>query len=202
METFKRLLEVLGTPIAILNVLGGIISGVWLVILGEWSLIGYGILNMIFGALIIPLAMVLGLFFDTRLVRELEEGNEFKAYIFGFLTTLYTIGVFTIWCIFVLAFFYEKAYSNSIIPILIWSYGVALAPITFMAQKENNEYGMITTFFLEIAYVMAIMGILFMGSSLLNVVIIFGITMFIGMLYQFSIVAKSLMPQNDSVSDL
>lgn len=39
----------LGPPIMLLNVFGGIVSGIWLAILGQWGSIGVGILIIAVG---------------------------------------------------------------------------------------------------------------------------------------------------------
>lgn len=46
MEIFIRFLSGLIIPIGLFNMFGGIVSGIWLAILDEWSLIGYGILAL------------------------------------------------------------------------------------------------------------------------------------------------------------
>ena len=38
------ILELLSTPIMFMNMFSGIIGGVWLAIIGEWSLVGFGLI--------------------------------------------------------------------------------------------------------------------------------------------------------------
>ena len=63
MESFARLLSVLAVPLSILNIFGGIVSGIWLAILGEWGLIGYGILALLVSGMGLGIAMAPGLIF-------------------------------------------------------------------------------------------------------------------------------------------
>lgn len=123
-----------------------------------------------------------------------EKGNNAGLYFFGFLSTLYTIAVFTVWCMAVLLFFVRQADSNSIIPILIWSYGVATGPINYMAQKEmqggGGEASMITTFFVQVAYVLVILAVLLFKVSLIDVTILFAAVMVVGLIFQFWVASQ------------
>ena len=190
MEAFAKLLSVLVVPLGILNMFGGIISGIWLAILGEWGLIGYGILALFVSGMGLGLAMAPGLIFAAPAAAMLEKGNKVGWYFFGLLSTIYTVGILTAWCILVLVYYTKYADSNSIIPVLIWSYGIATGPIVWLAQKDlqsGNEYAMITTFFIEVAYILTILAILLVGVSLLNVLVLFGVVMSIGLIVQFSV---------------
>lgn len=189
MESFARALSVLAIPLGIINMFGGIVSGIWLAILGEWGLIGYGILALIVSGMVIGLAMMPGMIFAAPAAVMLEKGNKFGGYFFGFLSSLYTIGVLVAWCVLVLIYYTKQANHDSIIPVLIWSYGIATGPITWLAQKDlqgGNEYAMVSTFFIQVAYLLTILGILFIGMSLLNVLVLFGVIMAIGLIVQFS----------------
>ncbi len=198
MESFARALSVLAIPLGVINMFGGIVSGIWLAILGEWGLIGYGILALILSGMGIGLAMMPGMIFAAPAVIMLEKGNKLGGYFFGFLSSLYTIIVLVAWCILVLIFHTKQASHESIIPVLIWSYGIATGPIAWLAQKDlksGNEYAMVSTFFIQIAYLLAILGILLIGMSLLSVLFLFGITMIIGLTVQFSMAYLTEKPQ-------
>ena len=86
-----------------------------------------------------------------------------------------------------LFFFTKLADSSSFIPVLLWSYGVATAPIASMAQKEQNEYAFISTFFAQISYIAVMLIVIFSRTSLLDVSIVFGIIMSVGLIIQFAI---------------
>lgn len=169
---------------------GGVVSGIWLAILGEWGLIGYGILALLVSGIGLGLAMAPGLIFVVPAAVMLEKGNKIGGYFFGLLSTIYTFGILTAWCILVLVYYTKHADVDSIIPVLIWSYGIATGPIAWLAQKglqSGNEYAMITTFFIAVAYILTILAILLAGVSLLNILILFGVVMSIGLIVQFSV---------------
>jgi len=64
---FNRIIEILSLPIMILNMVGGIIGGIWLAILGEWGLIGIGILLMFTSHWILAILMMPSLLFNGEL---------------------------------------------------------------------------------------------------------------------------------------
>jgi hypothetical protein len=187
MEAIARLITVLLIPIGFINVLGGIVSGIWLAILGHWGAIGYGLLFLAFSSFGLGLAMMPGLIFAAPAAMMVEKGSKIGGYFFGLLSTLYTYGVLTAWCLAILAYYLKDADQDSIIPLLIWSYGVATGPIGWMAQKERNEYSMISTFFVQLAYLIGIVAILFVGVSMSDLISIFGVVMLAGLIVQFSL---------------
>lgn len=190
MEALARLLAVLAVPLGILNLFGGIVSCIWLAILGEWRLIGYGILALLVSSMGLGLAMAPGLIFAGPAAVMLEKGNKICGYFFGLISTIYKDAVLTAWCILILIYYTKHVDSDSIIPVLIWSYGIATGPIVWLAQKDlqsGNEYAMITTFFIEVAYILTILAILLVEVSLLNILVLFGVVMSIGLIVQFSI---------------
>lgn len=184
-----KLIAVLSIPLGLINTFGGIGAGIWLAILGEWGIIGYGIAAIIVSGIGLGIAMMPGVLFALPAATLYEKGNRFGFYFFGFLSAFYTIAVITVWCIAVLYFFVKQANPDSLIPILLWSYGVATAPIAWLAQKEmqggGNQYSMISTFFAEVAYIIVILSILLFRVSLVDVLILFGIVMFFGLVLQF-----------------
>jgi hypothetical protein len=68
------------------------------------------------------------------------------------ISSLYTAALIAAWGIGILYFFASRATAHSIIPLLIWSYGVASGPWSFLASKDQqgggNEYSAMSTFFL------------------------------------------------------
>lgn len=195
METFSKLAAALAVPLGLLNMLGGIVAGIWLAILGKWGIIGYGVAALFVSGLGLGIAMMPGLLLFAAPAAVLHlKGNKLGFYFFGFLGALYSVAVITAWCIAVLYFFVRQANSDSIIPILLWSYGVATTPMGLLTQKEMQGGGgvgsMIATFFAQVAYVIVILAVLFLSVSLLDVIILFGAIMFVGLIFQFRIASQ------------
>ena len=122
---------VAAVPLQLLNIFGGIIAGIWLAILGQWSIIGYGLLILIgclFVEFILALVMIPGLLFVLPASALHKKGYKLSAYLFEFLLGFYIMTVLTVWCMGILTFFVKQAGSNSLIPILLWSYGIVSIP--------------------------------------------------------------------------
>src|SRR5208283_1333098 len=80
---------VLSVPIMILNFASGIIAGIWLAILGEWSLLGIGILflftsHWLIGLLLLPMLPV------DALTLYLSGRKNPLGYLTGYISFLYT----------------------------------------------------------------------------------------------------------------
>lgn len=197
MKTFEnflylciRFLLILAIPFTVLNLLSGIVSGIWLIFLGEWSMVGIGILSMLVSGMVLGFVMLPGLIFDAPAIYLTNKGYKLSGYFFGFLSILYTICVLTIWCILVLVYHTKQAEQNSIIPILFWSYNVAIVPIAWLAKKDSqsgNEYATIMTFFIGAAYILNILVILLVGVSPPDILFLFAFVMLIGAAFQFLI---------------
>ena len=184
---FVATLTALSVPIMILNLLGGIISGIWLAILGEWGEIFRGILFMVVSSFAISIALMPSLLFAAPAAMAIEKGKKLLGMFFGSLSILYTIVLITVWCVWIMWLFVSSATDSSLIPLLIWSYGVALAPWMFLAQKDQqgggNEYSIFTTFFAQISYILGMI-LFFLGATLGTIAFIFGAIMLAGGILQ------------------
>lgn len=177
-------------PLAILNMLGGIVSGTWLALLGEWSPIISGIVFIIFSGFLINFALMPGMLFAVPAMIFFEKKKKILGALFGFLNILYTISLLVVWCLYILNKFTLLADNSSLIPMLIWSYGVAMAPWIFLAQKDQqdggNEWSIFTTFFAEISYVTAMI-MFYFDASFTSIAITFSAIMLVSGLIQTSI---------------
>lgn len=177
-------------PLTLLNAFGGIASGIWLAVLGEWWAIGYGLLGL-FAPFLLAFVLVPGLIFAAPAGLLLFKGRYLLAIPLLFLNQFYTSAVVTLWCLLVFYFFITKANTDTFWPLLIWSYGVALGPWMYMAQKEDQGQtdgsSSITTFFAQIAYIAIALVVAFRGATLVEAGLIFGGVMIIGMLIQWGI---------------
>ena len=188
MNSIIKILSVLALPIGLLNMLGGVVSGIWLAILGKWGLIGYGILAMIFAGFGLGLAFMLGMIFAGPAAYFMSTGNRIGALLFGFLSSAYTSLVLVIWCVAVLIYATKQSDAASYIPSILWSYGVATGPIAWLAEKDlqsGNEFATILSFFVQLAFIISASSIILTPTPLYNVLMIFGSVMGVGLLIQF-----------------
>lgn len=181
----QKLLMVVGLPILLLNAFGGIVSGIWLVVLRQWWAIGYGI-SALFAPSFLGLIMMVGLVFAVPGAALFAKGRRYLALPFLLMNSLFTCAVITIWCVLVFGLFISRANSSTVWPVLIWSFGVALGPWTYMAQQEtDNEFSGMTAFFAEIAYLVMALNMCIRGQTTpAQSAALFGTIMMIGSLFQ------------------
>jgi hypothetical protein len=184
----QAILSILTIPLMLLNFFGGIASGIWLAVLGQWWAIGYGIAGLFFSSFLLGVAMMPGLIFAAPAAMLAQKGRLILAFPLMLLSQLYTYLVVTAWCIFVFILFMSHSNSHLFWPLLIWSYGVALGPLMYMVQREhmagNSDGAWMTTFFAQLAYVAMALIAAFTRSSLIDLAVIFGGLMLVGMLAQ------------------
>jgi|AntAceMinimDraft_16_1070373.scaffolds.fasta_scaffold49595_2 hypothetical protein len=178
---FVASLAALTIPMMVLSLFGGIISGIWLAILGEWEEIIRGIIYMVVSSFVISFALTPCLLLQVPASMALEKGKKLLGIFFVSLAVLYTAALITVWCLYIMWFFVSSATEYSLIPLLIWSYGVALAPWMWLAQKDQqegggNEFSIFTTFFTQISYVIAMI-LFFWGVKPFIIITVFGVIM-------------------------
>ena len=201
MSVFEKLASLLALPLVLINTVGAIVAGIWLAILGEWGSIGWGIVMLMLGGFGLGLAMLPGLLLGGPAMAFHSKGIKVGFYFFGFLSSLFTIAVLSVWCIAVLYFFAKRADDSSIYPLLLWSYGVATGPIAWLAQKEANEFAMMSTFFAQVGYLVVILVVWLTRVTIIDVFILFGTIMFIGLIFQYQAMLQEerFMRRNDGV---
>jgi hypothetical protein len=164
----NKILEILVIPIMILNFASGIVGGIWLAFLGEWKLIGIGVLLMIASPWFLSILMMPGLLISGIALKYANKNKIIFSSI-GFMSQLYTNILITSTCVFaflVCSSFYKGEVGVGYIPYILWSWGMALGPWQFFASKEPaNEFSTITLFSASILY------FLFLGSIFISPVL-------------------------------
>jgi hypothetical protein len=163
MNALLGFIKLFSLPIVLLNIVGGIISLIWLAILREWGAIGYGICAIIFSTFAISFLLLPSLLLSGPGTYFLKKGHKYLFYMFSFLSNLYVNVLITVWCVGSLLLFMEKASPASLIPMLIWSYGIATSPWTYMASKEGPDAlgSCVPSFFAQIGYIIMMFMVLF-----------------------------------------
>lgn len=181
MKTVARLLSALMLPLAALNMLGGIVSGIWLVALGDWRPVVVGVVGLFFTHHILGFAFLPGAAFAIPGMHFLRRGNRPAAYISLFLSQLYTAAVITAWATLVMVLFVGRATPDTILPLLLFSYGVATGPLAYLAQQEQKSGGgeaaVVSTVAAEFAYIIAGVAVLLLPVTLFTVAAIIGTVM-------------------------
>lgn len=126
--------------IFIFNTFGGIVGGIWLLILGQWRIVLGGFfasLSMPWWWVIVSLPS-LGL---AALLIFFHNKTKLGVAFIGLISGLYDSFLIIGWITLVFVFFLIKSidYDISIFPILLYSYSVATSPLLYMASKEPPD---------------------------------------------------------------
>lgn len=188
MKALSQLVIVAITLLLVVNTFGGVVSGIWLAILGEWRILLGGILSLVIAPFIIAICMMPGIALLFPAAFLYDKKLKIPSYLLMLLGGFYTVGVIAAWCGYVFYVLYQKTQPGTAIPILIWSYGIAAGPIAYMASKEkgndDNSSSAAVTFFAQISYLVMIVMALIWHSDYKEIVIVMACIMFIGYIAQ------------------
>lgn len=178
----ERIIGILSLPIMILNIVSGIVGGIWLAVLGEWVLIAIGILYFLFSKWIINILMAPAVLIAEIAGHYYSKRKGFFANLFAFISQLYTNIIIATNCVF--AFFIcSRFYSGNIgvgyIPYLLWSWDMALGEWRVLSSRHPGgltEFGVISATFFYFLFLTSI----FISRVLpIIIVIIFGVVQLI-----------------------
>ena len=132
-------LSVLLAVVWVANALGGIVSGIWLAIIGEWGVILLGFAMSLgmphaYGLVCLP---SLGL--TAWVALAIEEGNRDKVLVLGAINVLYDSAVLLSWSAMVFIVFALGAEPGTLVPRMIWAFATTMAPLAYMASKESPD---------------------------------------------------------------
>ena len=91
MKALTGLITALSIPLMILNMLGGIVSGIWLIILGEWGAVGTGLIFFSVSTGLLGLAILPAMLFAAPAALCAAKGKTFGLVCFGALSSIYTL---------------------------------------------------------------------------------------------------------------
>src|SRR5713101_8100625 len=101
-------LATLLVPITVLNVVGGLVSGIWLALLGKWGAIGIGLLMTILMPFVYAILMLPAFGISLLAMKLQERGLKLPAMFLVFPVAVYGDALITVWVAFVFVrFMYE-----------------------------------------------------------------------------------------------
>jgi hypothetical protein len=137
---FAAIMSLISIPVMLLNFGGGIIGGVWLAVLGKWSLLGLGLASMFISSFGLGLALMPGLLFVAPGALALDRGKYVIGILCLIMGNLWTFAIMTVWCVGCFYVVFSGYYSSgSVWPYLLWAYGMATGPWTYMAARGGPE---------------------------------------------------------------
>jgi hypothetical protein len=156
----QALIAVLLLPFLLLNCAGSVVSGIWLGFLGEWKPIISGIVISAISQFILVFVLLPGTFlFAMPAMRLSVTRFSFLSYPIGLLNIAYIYAVVSVWCVSIWFYYVSESTTASSWPLLLWSYGIALGPWAYMANKESQSEGtrgifsIMTTLNAQVAYI-------------------------------------------------
>lgn len=139
--------------LSFINKLDIIVAGVWLAVLGQYHIIFAGVIMLFLSAIALGFVFAPSMIFLAPAVALMQKGKTVASIIVGTPGNLYTSVVITAWCIYVLRYFTKYANDATLLPLLIMSYGVAIAPMEFMSTKDESFASNLSTFFAEMGFI-------------------------------------------------
>ena len=192
MKALTALITALLIPLMILNLLGGLVSGMRVGGLGEWGAVGWGVLFFFVSTGLLGFVLAPSLLLAAPAIHNAEKGNAFAFFFFSALSNIYTFGVITVWCCGILFLFVKDATASSLVPRLIWSYGVATGPLAYMASRDpEGSASSVTTALAQLAYVAIIVLTLVSSPTLSDVAVVFGVFMAVGLFIKLALVVQT-----------
>lgn len=193
--------SILGLIIGI-NFFAGIISGIWLAFLGDWSVIFYGL----FLSFAMPFAYTLvslpTMAIMPLLVKAVENKSKFFTVFLGLINVLYSNGVMVAWTYFVFAEFTKNANGIIAVPFILWGYSTVVAPLAYMAKGEapDNTGTSLGIFLAQSGYIVATI-LWFFGFPYSSILIGLILLAIVFSLFTISIVIKSFDEEQAVLSD-
>lgn len=143
MPAWATFLSVFGATIVgiilAVNLLGGIVATIWLLVKGHWGIVLKGFLlsmMMPWGFMIVGLP---GMLFGYLVIRT-QERSRILSIFFGVLTCGYNLTLIQVWVLYVFILAASWAEGGvSAIAMAFWAYSVTLSPLVYMARGESPD---------------------------------------------------------------
>jgi len=175
MKILASLISAIIIPFLFLNLFGGIVAGIWLALLSEWSSIFLGLLFVFFGAFAAALFLAPGLGLAALGAAAFDRGNTVIGWGLLLLASPWTYIVIIAWELAVFSLFGQRMTSANVVPMWLWSYGAATGVWSFMASKEQQTgdggSAAMAAFAAQLAYVVFSLCFLLLDWSLQESVI-------------------------------
>jgi hypothetical protein len=185
MRQIERFIKLFAPIQFFMNTLGPVIAAIWLLALGEWKLVlVFFVATTFLAPRVIAIALIPHAVIGMTALRFATAHNRFLTYLFVLSSQLYTAALMVVWSTTALNYFAPPGDTlhtfNSAAPYLLWAYGVATAPWTYLTMYrtgkddelnvfENSEdvsLSQFLCFFLQIGAIAAVLAILLFGASL------------------------------------
>ena len=141
MKLVSGLLAALVIPFMLLNLLGGVVGGIWLIFIGQWHIFFLGIAIAAFGSFAASLLLAPGLGAMALGLMALERDRNLIGWLMMSLNGLWTGLIILVWEVSMFVTFGHRVTSSDAIPVWLWAYGAATGVWSYMASKEQQSDG-------------------------------------------------------------
>jgi len=108
------------------------VSGIWLLVIGEWKVVIVGFIFSLFSFYLLCLILIPPLCLGKSVASYIKKGQIIKGIFFSILIALYMTLFIGLWRE-IIFFQFFMAYDNTALPVFLWSYGVAVGPWALFA---------------------------------------------------------------------
>jgi hypothetical protein len=182
-------LTLLFSLLGAINAFGGIVAGFWLLFAGAWWALGYALLGIFVSHILVSILLGPGmLLLGARAAQHEGRGNSAAALRSAVGFAVYAAVVATVFCSLVFWLFVSRATPGTLIPLALWSYGVASGPWTYLSAKDQqaggNEFSMMSTLFIQFGCLAAAVAVVLLGPSLTLIAAVIGTFMLLSVVAQ------------------
>lgn len=164
--------------VSLFNISAGIISGLWLIFIGDWEIVVSGFIYSIVSPFILGFIMMIGLIFYPGALL-LNKGRYFLGSTLLILSQLFNIIVIFTSVTLVFNYYGQFIEKSGLIPILFFAYAVSFTPWSYMAQTDReagNDQAHIEIFLGQIGFVFGMIIFIFSGYAIaMSIGLLFGL---------------------------
>lgn len=178
----RALVATLVPILALVNWLAAPVSLIWLIVLGEWWVLGLAVLSL-FSHFLLAIALLPAVAFAVP-AAAVSRRNPTAAVILGIPGLLYSAALITVWCMGALTYLLSRATPATWFPLMLLAFSIGTGPWTYLAQKDAQggagEGSFLGVFFMQLAFLAVILAIvIFRPDSLAPLWLLFGTIMLI-----------------------
>jgi hypothetical protein len=162
----------MGFVVILANLFGAIVSGIWLLLLKQWSALGIGI-GVMFAAMVIATILILPSLFIAAPGALFAKGRfKFMFIPFAVLSSVWMNVALAGWGALVLWGVPQLGAQKAFIPLVIWSYEIATIPWGVMLKTAGYDYkkdGGLSIFhfcIFSFGYIIAVLLVWLWGASI------------------------------------
>jgi hypothetical protein len=183
------LFAVFQLPIMLLNAFGVIVSGAWLLAIGEWRPVIIGVITAIFAPMLLRLALLPGTLFAASGAYFAQKGVTIGIYFIGLLSSIYIYVLIAAWCGGIIFYFMQNPAPGAFWPLLIWSYGIATSPWSYLAQREGVA-ALLAAFFAQAGFIVLMVAVA-LGADLNDAFQVFALVLIVGVFFHMRTLAQA-----------